>query len=65
MSVFDSDSIAKLAYLPKQVAISGASIIAMEFAKIFSTLGCAVTMLVRGEASGSLRRVGLDDSLVD
>ena len=63
-SVFDSDSIAKLAFLPRRVAIAGAGIIALEFAKIFSKLGCSVTMIVRGEAAGSLRRVGLDESLV-
>ena len=63
-SIFDSDSIAKLAFLPRRVAIAGAGIIALEFAKIFAKLGCSVTMIVRGEAAGSLRRVGLDESLV-
>ena len=64
MSSFDSDSIARLAFLPRRVAIAGAGIIALEFAKIFSKLGCSVTMLVRGEAEGSLRRGGLDEALV-
>ena len=46
--IFDSDSIAKLSFLPKTVVISGAGIIAIEYAKIFRKLGADVTMLVRG-----------------
>ena len=63
-NIFDSDSIAKLAFLPKSVCISGAGIIAIEFAKIFAKLHCSVTMLVRGEAEASLRKLGLDEALV-
>ena len=53
--IFDSDSIAKLSFLPKSVVISGAGIIAIEFAKIFAKLHCSVTMLVRGEAEARRR----------
>ena len=59
--VFDSDSIAKLTFMPRRgVVISGAGIIAIEYAKIFSKLHCHVTMLVRSEAKSSLARIGLD-----
>lgn len=62
--VFDSDSIAKLAFLPRKgVVIAGAGIIAIEYAKIFSKMHCRVTMLVRGEAKSSLARIGLDEAI--
>lgn len=61
--VFDSDSIAHLAFLPRSVVVAGAGIIAIEYAKIFSKLGCSVTMLVRGEAKSSLSRIGLDEAI--
>lgn len=58
--IFNADSIAKLAFLPHSVCISGSGIIAIEFAKIFRKLGAKVTMLVRGETMGALKRIGLD-----
>jgi NAD(P) transhydrogenase len=61
--VFDSDSIAKLQFLPRSVVIAGAGIIAIEYAKIFAKLQCSVTMLVRSEASSSLARIGLDPDI--
>ena len=62
--IFDSDSIAKLTFMPKRgVVIAGAGIIAIEYAKIFSKFHCAVTMLVRGEARSSLSRIGLDPDI--
>ena len=70
--IFDSDSIAKLAFLPKRVVISGAGIIGIEYAKIFSKLKAEVTVLIRGDASHSLARLfdseickGLLDDLVE
>ena len=66
MRIFDSDSIAKLTFLPKRgVVVAGAGIIAIEYAKIFSRLHCPVTMLVRGEARSSLARIGLDTDIAD
>jgi NAD(P) transhydrogenase len=62
--LFDSDSIATLTFLPKRVVISGAGIIAIEYAKIFAKLHAKVTMLVRGEATSSLARIGLDPHIV-
>ena len=56
----DSDTIARLAFLPSSVCILGSGIVAIEFAKIFSTLGCNVTMLVRGTVAASLARIGID-----
>ena len=53
--VFDSDSIAKLAFLPKRVVISGAGIIGIEYAKIFAKLKADVTVLMRGDAKSGSR----------
>lgn len=58
--VFDADSISKLAFLPRSVVIIGLGIVACEFAKIFASLGADVTMLVRGQTSDALGRLGLD-----
>lgn len=70
--VFDSDSIAKLAFLPKRVVISGAGIIGIEYAKIFAKLKADVTVLIRGDAKSSLARLfdpdivqGLIDDLAE
>ena len=61
--IFDSDSIARLGFLPTSVGIAGAGIIAIEYAMIFAKLRCDVTMLVRGEARSSLQRIGLDGDI--
>ena len=44
-----SDTVMRLAKLPKTMTIVGAGFIAMEFANIFSALGVDVTMLARSE----------------
>lgn len=62
--VFDSDSIAKLAFLPKRVVISGAGIIGIEYAKIFAKLKCEVTIMIRGDAATSLARL-FDSDIVN
>ena len=58
--VFDSDSIVKLGFLPRSLAIVGAGIVAIEFARIFQLLGARVTLLVRGDVLSGLAKVGLD-----
>lgn len=61
--VFDSDSISKLGFLPTSVVITGSGIIAIEFAKIFASLGARVTLLVRGSSLNSaLAKFGMDES---
>jgi pyruvate/2-oxoglutarate dehydrogenase complex dihydrolipoamide dehydrogenase (E3) component len=44
--------------------ITGAGIIAIEYAKIFTKLGAKVTMLVRRAARDSIARLGLDEDIV-
>ncbi len=61
--IFDSDSIARLAFLPRSVCIMGSGIVAIEFAKIFRDMGCSVTMTVRGSIAASLARIGLDSDM--
>lgn len=61
--VFESDSIAKLAFLPNSIAIQGSGIVAIEYAMIFAHLGAEVTMLVRGDVLSSLTRVGIDHDI--
>lgn len=63
--IFDSDSINGLAFLPKNVVISGAGIIAIEYAKIFRKLGADVTLLVRSSVKSTLDRIGLDPDVAD
>ena len=63
--VFDSDSIAKLSFLPRRVVIAGAGIIAIEYAKIFAKLHASVTMLVRRDVMSSLERIGLDHDIAN
>mmetsp|Transcript_43346 Transcript_43346/g.107077 ORF Transcript_43346/g.107077 Transcript_43346/m.107077 type:complete len:549 (+) Transcript_43346:73-1719(+) len=59
--IFDSDSIKRLTYLPTSVVITGSGIIAIEFAKIFATLGAKVLLLVRGSSLDSaLEKFGFD-----
>lgn len=61
--VFDSDSISRLGFLPTSVVITGSGIIAIEFAKIFASLGARVTLLVRGGSLDSaLAKFGMDAS---
>ena len=48
--MFDSDSIVKLGFLPRSLAIVGAGIVAIEFARIFQLLGARVTLLARTES---------------
>ena len=43
--VVDSDSVLSLPYLPRARVVRGSGVIACEYASIFASLGCAVTML--------------------
>jgi NAD(P) transhydrogenase len=43
--VVDSDSVLSLPYLPRSLVVLGSGVIACEYASIFASLGCAVTML--------------------
>ena len=63
--VFDSDSINGLNFLPKSVVITGSGIVAIEFAKIFSSLGCEdVTLLIRDNSpKNALMKIGLDKDI--
>jgi len=63
--VFDSDSINGLKFLPKSVVITGSGIVAIEFAKIFSNLGCEdVTLLIRDNSpKNALMKIGLDKDI--
>ena len=59
--VLDSDSINRLSYLPKSIAITGSGIIAVEYAKIFRNLGAAVTLIIRDQVPRkALEKIGLD-----
>jgi pyruvate/2-oxoglutarate dehydrogenase complex dihydrolipoamide dehydrogenase (E3) component len=59
--VFDSDTIKNLNFLPKSIAIIGAGLIAVEYARIFSRLQCEVTLLVRQQSLGvAFKRIGMD-----
>ncbi|MFO7639112.1 MAG: dihydrolipoyl dehydrogenase [bacterium] len=44
-SVIDSDGALRLVELPRRLAIIGAGVVGLEFATLFSRLGCAVTVL--------------------
>lgn len=62
--VFDADSINSLQFLPKSVAISGSGIVAVEFAKIFISLGSEVTLVLRSKSpKKALEKIGLDKDL--
>jgi len=63
--VFDSDSINGLQFLPKSVVITGSGIVAIEYAKIFSNLGCEeVTLLIRDASpKNALMKIGLDKDI--
>jgi len=64
--VFDSDSIRDLSYLPSSVAITGAGIISIEYAKIFAGLGAHVTMIIRDTSfPNAMGRVGVDPEIAD
>ena len=43
--VVDSDSVLSLSYLPRSLVVLGSGVIACEYASIFASLGCEVTML--------------------
>jgi len=62
--IYDSDTINKLDFLPKNVCVCGSGIIAIEYAKIFRNLGAEVTLLVRSETRPALARMGLDPDIV-
>lgn len=62
--IFDADTINGLSFLPKSVAIEGGGVIAIEFAKIFRTLGCEVSLILRGDdLTSALRRMGMDEDV--
>lgn len=64
LQVFDSDSIKKLTFLPKSMMIIGSGIIAIEYAKIFSTLETEVTVIIRAESiADPLARIGIDPDI--
>lgn len=63
--IFDSDTINTLSFLPSSVAIMGAGVIAIEYAKIFRKMGVKVYMLVRSGAKSALERLGLDPDIAD
>eukprot|EP00471_Norrisiella_sphaerica_P004546 CAMPEP_0184488024 /NCGR_PEP_ID=MMETSP0113_2-20130426/10481_1 /TAXON_ID=91329 /ORGANISM="Norrisiella sphaerica, Strain BC52" /LENGTH=607 /DNA_ID=CAMNT_0026870487 /DNA_START=528 /DNA_END=2351 /DNA_ORIENTATION=- len=64
--VFDSDSIKDLAYLPNSVAITGAGIIAIEYAKIFAKLGAHVSLVIRDSSfPAAMERVGVDRDIAE
>ena len=48
VSYHTSDTIMRIAELPKRLGIIGGGYIAVELAHVFSSFGCEVTMLVRG-----------------
>lgn len=59
--IFDSDSISRISFLPKSIAITGSGIIAVEFAKIFRNLGAEVTLIIRDPVPrNALMKIGLD-----
>lgn len=47
--VHDSDSILDITRFPKSIAILGAGVIGLEYATIFSTMGCKVYLINRGD----------------
>jgi len=59
--IFDSDTINKIGYLPRSIAITGSGIIAIEFAKIFKNLEADVTLIIRDTVPrNALMKIGLD-----
>ncbi|EKX31393.1 hypothetical protein GUITHDRAFT_122400, partial [Guillardia theta CCMP2712] len=61
VGIFDSDSIRKLSFLPREVTIVGSGIISIEFAKIFNYLECKVNIIIRSSSfEGALSRIGVD-----
>lgn len=46
-SVVDSDSFLAMNYLPKSLIVLGGGVIACEYASVFATLGCEVTLVDR------------------
>ena len=51
--------------MPKSVVVVGSGIIAIEFARIFRTLGADVTIVVRSQIDTALKRMGLDDDVAN
>lgn len=47
--VFDSDSILRMGYIPKTMAVVGGGVIACEYASVFAALGIQVTLIDRNE----------------
>lgn len=47
---YTSDTIMRIAELPKHLVIVGGGFVAAEFAHVFSALGCRVTLVIRGGA---------------
>ena len=46
-TIYDSDSVLTLAYLPQSMVVLGGGVIACEYASIFAMLGCKVTLIDR------------------
>lgn len=47
--IHDSDTILEIKHFPKSIAILGAGVIGMEYATIFSTMGCKVFLINRND----------------
>lgn len=62
--MFQSDSDNSLLFLPQSVVISGAGIIAIEFANIFRNLSADVTILIRGDLQTSAKKLGMDGDVI-
>ncbi|MCB1644399.1 MAG: Si-specific NAD(P)(+) transhydrogenase [Pseudomonadales bacterium] len=45
--LLDSDSVLSMHYLPKSMVVLGGGVIACEYASVFSSLGCEVTLIER------------------
>mmetsp|Transcript_34381 Transcript_34381/g.70223 ORF Transcript_34381/g.70223 Transcript_34381/m.70223 type:complete len:781 (-) Transcript_34381:122-2464(-) len=62
--VFDSETINGLSFFPHSVVISGAGIIAIEYANIFKALGCeSVTLIIRSDLESSAKKLGMDEDV--
>jgi len=48
-TIYDSDSILSLAYVPRSLAVYGAGVIASEYAAIFANIGVEVVMIDKSE----------------
>mmetsp|Transcript_43541 Transcript_43541/g.81797 ORF Transcript_43541/g.81797 Transcript_43541/m.81797 type:complete len:1313 (+) Transcript_43541:99-4037(+) len=61
--IFDPDTINALSFLPSRVAIVGAGVVAIEYAKIFRKFNASVFMIVRQSAMSTVQRIGLDQDI--